>query len=209
MYETGGIYSQLQTVAPDAAQDNRLKVVADIQTAIENELAHYERVLKKYKRAHSGLSRCSLFSGSLTVLLSSGSLASVLSEVGIIVGVPLASLAAFLGIVSGGCAIVGQRFESKISKHERTVKLANSKLSTIVDLVSKALNDGRVSQEEFSLIVAELEQFRQQKADIRARSVVATQEAQPKFDETPAEIEKRIRDIRTPNSIPNPNIWFY
>ncbi|KAK3743578.1 hypothetical protein QZH41_001392 [Actinostola sp. cb2023] len=174
-------------------QDYRLKKVADIQTAIETELAHYERVYKRYKRAHSDLLRCSLFCGGCTVVLPGGSLASALSGFGIVVGAPMAGVAALLGIVSGGCAAVDRGFESKIDKHTRTAELAKSKLSTIVDLVSKAINDGRVSQEEFSLIVAELDKFRQQKAAIRAKFGAATQGAQPKLGETPAEIETRIR----------------
>ena len=90
---------------------------------------------------------------------------------GIVAGAPLACVAAFLGIVYGSCAAVACQFERKISKHERTVELAKSKLSTIIDLISKALNDGRVSQEEFSLIVAELDKFRHLKAEIREKSV--------------------------------------
>ncbi|KAK3743386.1 hypothetical protein QZH41_002129 [Actinostola sp. cb2023] len=118
---------------------------------------------------------------------------------GIVAGAPLAGVAALLGIVSGSCAAIARRFERKISKHERTTELAKCKLSTILDLVSKALNDDRFSQEEFSLIVTELDKFRQLKAEIRANvspklaALAATQEVQPNLGETPAEIEKRVR----------------
>jgi len=178
-----------------SGEDYRLKRIADVQTSIELELGHYEQVLKKYKRAHSGLSQCSLFCGGCTVVLSGGSLASAMTGFGIVAGAPLA------GIV-GGCAVVARRFERKISKHERTVELAKGKLNTLVGLISKALNDGRVSQEEFSLIVAELDKFRQLKAEIRAKSVVSLKQQTPpqearaqalQLGETSAEIEKRVR----------------
>ena len=140
-------------------QDYRLKKIADVQTAIETELAHYERVLKKYKRAHSGLSRCSLFSGSLTVLLS--------------------------GLATA------RRMERKILKHERTVELAKCKLSTVVDLISKALNDGKVSHKECSFINAELDKFRRLKAEIRAPEARQDAREEPR-QEAQQEVEERV-----------------
>ncbi|KAK3752130.1 hypothetical protein QZH41_019252 [Actinostola sp. cb2023] len=73
-----------------SGEDYRLKRIADVQTSIELELGHYEQVLKKYKRAHSGLSQYSLFCGGCTVVLSGGSLASAMTGFGIVAGAPLA-----------------------------------------------------------------------------------------------------------------------
>ena len=176
-------------IYPDlTSEDYRLKKISDVQTAIESELGHYEQVLKKYKRARTGLSRCAQVSGTLSALISGGSLATALSGLGIVVSIPLGSIAGVLGIVSVGCAAISRRFEKKISKHDRTVQLARSKLSSIVELISKALNDGRVSHEEFTLINAELVRFRQLKNEIRS----TPQEAQPKAFET-ANVEERVR----------------
>ena len=174
-------------------QDYRLKKIADVQTAIETELGHYEQVLKKYKRARGGLTRCSIVAGTWSAILSGGSLASALTGFGIVVGAPMAGVAVLLGTASAGCGVIARRFEGKISKHEQTIATAKAKLSTIVSLISKALDDGKVSHEEFSLINAELEKFRQMKAAIRTKQG-APQEAQPKLSETPAEIEKRVRE---------------
>ena len=84
---------------------------------------------------------------------------------------------------------MAKSFQRKFSKHERTTELAKSKLSTIVDLVSKALNDGKISPEEFSLITSELTTFRRLKAEIRATRQVAP--APP--IETTAEVTERVR----------------
>ena len=168
-------------------EDYRLKKISDVQTAIETELGHYEQVLKKYKRARTGLTRCAQVSGALSAIISGGSLATALSGFGIIVGAPLAGVASVLGVVSVGCAAISQRFENKISKHDKTVQLAKSKLSSIVELISKALSDGRVSHEEFTLINAELVRFRQLKNEIRK----APQEAQPTLET--ANVEERVR----------------
>ena len=61
-------------------------------------------------------------------------------------------------------------------------------LSSIVDLISKALNDGSVTHEEFTLINAELVRFRQLKNEIRRK---APQEAQPTLET--AHVEERVR----------------
>ena len=166
-----------------------MKKISDVQTTIEAELGHYEQVLKKYKRARTGLTRCAQVSGTLSALISGGSLATALSGLGIVVSIPLGSIAGVLGIVSVGCAAISRRFEAKISKHDRTVQLARSKLSSITELISKALSDGHISHDEFSLINAELVRFRQLKNEIRRN---APQEAQPKTLET-ANVEERVR----------------
>ena len=45
--------------------------------------------------------------------------------------------------------------------------LAELKLNTIYDIISKAISDGNISEEEFTFILAEEEKFRMMKEDIR------------------------------------------
>ena len=45
--------------------------------------------------------------------------------------------------------------------------LIEAKLSSITDLISKALTDDKISEEEYSVILAELDKFRQLKEQIR------------------------------------------
>jgi len=42
------IYPLLSSFGETTGEDYRLKKIADVQTAIETELGHYEQVLKKY-----------------------------------------------------------------------------------------------------------------------------------------------------------------
>ena len=48
--------------------------------------------------------------------------------------------------------------------------LAMSKLNTISDLVSAALMDGHISDQEFKLIMNEVLKYTQMKADIRSKA---------------------------------------
>ena len=58
----------------------------------------------------------------------------------------------------------------KIEKHEKIVMLAVSTLNTISSLISKALSDDTISDEENSLILLEFETFTRMKEDNRRKS---------------------------------------
>ena len=72
-----------------------------------------------------------------------------------------------VSIVMGLLRIVGNRtikkMSLKIEKHEKIAMLAVSTLSTISSLISKALTDDTISDEEYSLILLEFETFTRMK----------------------------------------------
>ena len=77
-------------------------------------------------------------------------------------------------------SIVGSQTNNKQSikaeKHEKIKTLADAKLNTISDLISKALADDRISDEEYSLILSELDKFNQMKEEIRSKIRVGIDE---------------------------------
>ena len=58
----------------------------------------------------------------------------------------------------------------KIEKYEKIAMLAVSTLNTISSLISKALPDNSISDEEYSLILLEFETFTRMKEDLRIKS---------------------------------------
>ena len=58
----------------------------------------------------------------------------------------------------------------KIEKHEKIAMLAVSALNTIGSLISKALPDDSISDEEYSLILLEFETFTRMKEELRINS---------------------------------------
>ena len=58
----------------------------------------------------------------------------------------------------------------KIEKHEKIAMLAVSALNTISSLISKALSDDSILDEEYSLILFEFETFTRMKEDLRIKS---------------------------------------
>ena len=71
--------------------------------------------------------------------------------------------------VGAGGKLVGRRFQGKARKHDLIRGLAESKLNTIADRISVAPNDDKITEEEFRLILSEIDKYNQMKAKIRGR----------------------------------------
>ena len=48
---------------------------------------------------------------------------------------------------------------SKAQKHYEIKTIGESKLNSVKNLISKALNDGRISEEEFKIVLDELDRY--------------------------------------------------
>ena len=125
--------------------DYRLKKISDCQKELENEISHYRRINKKYKRAKTIINAFAASAGVLTVVLSSASLATSLTLIGAPVGAPIAGIATLMGIASTAADVSSGRLNKKVTKHEKTISLAESKHLSVSRLVSRALTDGSIS----------------------------------------------------------------
>ena len=92
-------------------------------------------------------------------MLTSASLATLLTGTGAIVGAPIAGIAAVMGLFSTTAGVSSERLNKKVTKHEKTVSLAESKHLSVSRLVSKALTDGSISDVEFNLILREIDNY--------------------------------------------------
>jgi len=148
-------------------------------------------VLKKYKKARKALHYSVFGRGAVTAALSSGVVATSLTGVGIVVGAPVAGIAALSGAVSTGLSVVNKKLERKVSKHSRIHSLAIGKHESINLAVSQALNDNRVSDTEFQLITREMQKYRQLKETLRSNlSRIQTSPTQPDIEK----IRNQVRD---------------
>ena len=163
------IYPQLPESGGQTPTDFRLQKACDALKKIEDELKHYECVSKKYNRARGIFTKTSVGSGALSVLLSGSGLGTSLTGFGAVVGIPLGALGGFCGGISIGCAIASKRLSHKVSKHEQTVSLAKAKVNTILDLISKARKDNKISDQEFSQVLGEVQKFEELKKSIRRK----------------------------------------
>ena len=139
--------------------DYRLRKISDCQKELENEISHYRQISKKYKRAKTKINAFAAATGVLTAVLSSASFASFLSGIGAPIGAPIARIAAVMGLFSTTASVGSGRLNTKVTKHEKTVSLTESKHLSVSRLVSKALTDGSISDMEFNLILREIDNY--------------------------------------------------
>ena len=102
--------------------DYRLKKISDCQKELENEISHYRRISKKYKRAKTIINAFAATTGTLTVVLSTASLATLLSGIAAIASAPIAGIAALLGTFSTVAGASSGRLNQKVTKHEKTIQ---------------------------------------------------------------------------------------
>ena len=100
-------------------------------------------------------------------MLSSASFASFFSGIAAPIGAPIAGIAAVMGLFSTTAGVSSERLNKKVTKHEKTVSLAESKHLSVSRLVSKALTDGSISDVEFNLILREIDNYYSLKGQLR------------------------------------------
>ena len=183
--------------ANEVGAEFRLKKICDCQKQLEDEISHFKRVRKKYKRAKSVASKITSVSVFLTTLFASSSVATSLSGIGIAVGVPLSLTALVLTLISSASMAGSQNCECKVRKHEKTVSLAESSHLSISRHISKALKDGFISDGEFDSILREVEKYFSMKERLRNKqrkdSTVKSEPTKPvDVDALKEEIKKNI-----------------
>ena len=105
----------------------------------------------------------------LSAVFSSASFGSAISVIGLPATIPLGGVAGGFALVSSGLIVASKKLDSKIKKHREIVTLAIAKRDTVDRLLSKALTDNRVSDDEFQLIMGEHSQYNLLKGAVRAK----------------------------------------
>ena len=166
----------------------RLQKICELQQMLERERDLRTQLYKKYKRAvnivdgvDSGLNSVALGSAGFGMyLLASGILA------------PLGFAAGGVSVFCCGLNFVGKAVAGalrvKVEKHNAIRNIADTKLNTIYDLVSKALRDNTISDDEFNLVLSEYEKFKKMKEEVRVKTI--------KYISTKKQSEKKTDGVR-------------
>ena len=149
---------------------HRLKIIDEIQEMLIADGVKRNKLSTKYNR---GVNIVGVIDNCL------GITAIVLGITGVgllstIVAAPAVIRMEAVSFVMGLLRVIGNRATKKLSLtieiHEKIAILAVSALNTISSLISKALSDDFISDEEYSLIVLEFETFTGMKDDFGAKS---------------------------------------
>ena len=160
----------INNTTDDRGHSYRLKIIREIQAFLEKEIKDRETLSKKYFRGSKIVN--SVDNALITVTIGVEGTGAVLLGTG--VGAPFALILSITGVVTGAASLFGNFFNKKaITKAEKHLKiktLAAAKLDTIVTHISKAMMDNFISDEEFKLIMEEMDKYKVLKEDIRSKT---------------------------------------
>ena len=176
------IYPKLPTAPPieDQGQGYRLQKINEIQTFLEKEVGTREPLSKKYFMAAKIVDNVDSL---ITISLGTG--AGGIGLLSTIIAAPVVIAMGGVALFTGLLSIIGKysvkKSMSKAEKHEKIQTIASAKLDTISSHISKALCDNKVTDEEFRLILEELEKYKVMKEEVRTKTkkkiVIETEES--------------------------------
>ena len=151
----------------ESGETHRLQHVAEVRFRLEKERDFRASMYKKYRRgAHVADGIDTAHSVTNVGLAASGvGLLSTIIAAPFAIG--LQARVIVCGLLGAGGKLVGRRLQAKARRHDLIRSLAESKLNTIADRISVALNDDKIIEEEFRLILSEVNKYNQMKAEIR------------------------------------------
>ena len=151
----------------DHGHSYRLKIIREIQAFLEKEIKDRETLSKKYFRDAKIVN--TIDNALITITIGAEGTGAVLLATG--VGSPFALALGISGVVTGAVSLIGNIFSKKATtkaeKHLKIKTLAVAKLDTIATHISKAMMDNFISDEEFKLIMEEMDKYKALKEDIR------------------------------------------
>ena len=175
----------------DRGHNYRLKLIREIQEFLETEIKNRDYFSKKYFRIAKVVNM--LDNALITVTIGAEGTGAVLLATG--AGAPFALALGISGVVTGAISLIGNIFSKKATtkaeKHLKIKTLATAKLNTIASHVSKALTDDFINNEEFNLILEELNKYKTMKEEVRNNT-----EKKLKKEEEESLIEKGRQEAR-------------
>ena len=151
----------------DRGHSYRLKIIREVQEFLEEEIKNRESFSKKYFRIAKVVNI--IDNTLITITIGAEGTSAVLLSTG--VGAPFALALGISGVVTGAISLIGNIFSKKATtkaeKHLKIKTLAMAKLDTIASHVSKAMMDDFISDEEFKLIMDEMNKYKTLKEEVR------------------------------------------
>ena len=151
----------------DRGHSYRLKIIREVQEFLEEEIKKREAFSKKYFRIAKVVNMVD--NGLITITIGAEGTGAVLLATG--VGAPFALALGISGAITGIVSLIGNIFSKKATtkaeKHLKIKTLAMAKLDTIASHVSKAMMDDFINDEEFKLIMDEMNKYKTLKEEVR------------------------------------------
>ena len=213
--DTSKIYPTLGPSAPPSQEANpqtyRLAKISEIEAYFLDEIDAREKVAKKIKRFSTITAVLDTSLITTTGITGGISIAAIASGIGLPIGIGLSATSLLLSLATTIARKTMSIFKSKEKKHDDIRLLAQSKLDSISETISQAIQDEKVSSTEFHKILQETENYRKLKADIRTQA--KTKQAKLSKEQREEILEQGrkegredfLRKIANTSGIPNAN----
>ena len=181
----------------DRGHSYRLNVIRDVQEYLEEEIKNREAFSKKYFRIAKVVNM--IDNTLITITIGAEGTSAVLLSTG--VGAPFALALGISGVVTGAVSLIGNIFSKKATtkaeKHLKIKTLAMAKLDTIVSHVSKAMMDDFINDEEFKLIMEEMNKYKALKEEVRnnTKKKLKTEEEESLIEKGRQEARESFRKL--------------
>ena len=183
--------------ADDRGHSYRLKIIREVQEFLEEEIKNRESFSKKYFRIAKFVNI--IDNTLITITIGAEGTSAVLLSTG--VGAPFALALGISGVVTGAISLIGNIFSKKATtkaeKHLKIKTLAMAKLDTIASHVSKAMMDDFISDEEFKLIMEEMNKYKALKEEVRnnTKKKLKTEEEESLIEKGRQEARESFRKL--------------
>jgi hypothetical protein len=162
----------------------RLQKISEIQQEILREREKRDLICKKYQKSVKVVEAL----GGLLTLTSSGLSVLGVTFLSSVAAAPAATIVVSLSAGAGALSLISIKVRRILSlrqeKHAKIRTIAEGKLNSISDLVSKALDDNNISDSEYSVILSEFEKFNRMKEEVRSKTTINIDEATKHFSKT-------------------------
>ena len=145
----------------------RLDEINKIKEYFDNEIKERKNIIKKLNKYIVSFDYLDKIFITLSASFGTLSIASHATVIGIPVGIAGSSLTLIFTIGTGLNKSLLQITKKRKKKHNKIVTLAKSKLDTIETLLPSALNDSKISYEEFTNIITEKNTYENMKENIK------------------------------------------
>ena len=158
-------------------QNYRLQKISAIEQILINEKDARKALYKKYNRG------INITDGVDTTLIS---ISVAMAGAGI--AVPFMLHLGIASIVTGSIGVcvklIRRKLQSKAKKHDAIRNIAETKINSITDLISKALQDGQIAEKEFKMILDELKKYNELKDVTRSKQTGLSNDEKNKLVES-------------------------
>ena len=165
------LYPSIDEINKESGVDGfRLQQISELEFRLQKERDTRISMYKKYNRAVNALDVVNAVLMVATIGLGGtgiGLLSTIVAAPAVVIMEGAALVSGVTGLI---LKFITTKLKKKVLKHDEIRVLADSKLNTISDHISAALTDGKISEEEFKLVLSEFDKFNKMKHDIQIKS---------------------------------------